>query len=302
LQVVAIDLGSNTLRVLKWDCRGSRRVAEFEEIVKTAENLEKSGKISNKAVARVIDGLKKAKEQIDFQGCEVVAVTTEALRRATNSKEVLETIFQASGVRFEVITGEKEALFTLLAVVNRLESLKIDAKDMVLVDIGGGSTEITFRYGEKILSKSFPVGIVTTAQKYQTLARIKKGLESEMRDFENFIDQSSQKPKIFVATAGTPTTIASIKLNLDYQSYDPEKINGTELTLEDLDMTLQRLLELSQEERAKLVGVGREDLIVAGVLIFRRVFEILGFEKAVVVDDGLREGVAINFCRKKSLV
>jgi exopolyphosphatase/guanosine-5'-triphosphate,3'-diphosphate pyrophosphatase len=296
LQIISIDLGSNTLRVLKWDCKSSKKVAEFESIVKTAEDLNTTRKISQKTLNKILEALKKAKEKIDFRDTKIIAVATEALRRASNSKEILDLIYKNSKIKFEIIDGKKEALLTLKAVENRLKSLKIENKNFVLVDIGGGSTEIIFKFNKEVITRSFPIGIVTIAQKYQDIATIQKGLKEEFKEIEEFV-KTLKKPNLFIATAGTPTTIAAIKNKMTYQTYNPEKINGTKLNLLDLQKSLDLLLKLNENSRAALVGIGREELILTGILIFEKLFKILNFFEAIVIDDSLREGVAIYACQ-----
>lgn len=296
MQIISIDLGSNTLRVLKWDCKSSKKVAEFESIVKTAEDLNTTRKISQKTLNKILEALKKAKEKIDFRDTKIIAVATEALRRASNSKEILDLIYKNSKIKFEIIDGKKEALLTLKAVENRLKSLKIENKNFVLVDIGGGSTEIIFKFNKEVITRSFPIGIVTIAQKYQDIATIQKGLKEEFKEIEEFV-KTLKKPNLFIATAGTPTTIAAIKNKMTYQTYNPEKINGTKLNLLDLQKSLDLLLKLNENSRAALVGIGREELILTGILIFEKLFKILNFFEAIVIDDSLREGVAIYACQ-----
>jgi exopolyphosphatase/guanosine-5'-triphosphate,3'-diphosphate pyrophosphatase len=87
--MIAIDLGSNTLRVTKLDCQSGKFVADFEKIVKTADMLESTGVIHHEAVDRVIYAIKEAQKKINFSDIEIKAVTTEALRRASNAQEVL---------------------------------------------------------------------------------------------------------------------------------------------------------------------------------------------------------------------
>ncbi len=297
--VIAIDLGSNTLRITKLDCTTGKFVAEFEKIVKTADMLGSTGVIHHEAADRVIYAIKKAKKQIDFSNAVVKAVTTEAIRQALNRDEVLDRIAKETGVRFEIISGEEEAELTLLAVKNRLERLHHAAKDFVLVDIGGGSTELIFYYGEETFSKSFPVGIVTTAQQYGTLEDIENALPREMFDMQMFCAEvyaTKGRTEAFIATAGTPTTVAAMKLGLNYETYDAKKVNGTSLKVEELDFYLKKLLAMPFEERETTVGTGRSDLIAAGILIFREIFRIVEFENCIVIDDGLREGVALKAC------
>ena len=99
-----------------------------------------------------------------------------------------------------------------------------------------------------------------------------------------------------LATAGTPTTIAAMKHGLNYQTYEATKINGTVLKLEELDYYLEKLLTMNKKEREIAVGVGRDDLIVAGVVIFKALYRVLNKNRAIVIDDSLREGAAIWAC------
>ena len=301
--MIAIDLGSNTLRVLAYDCTTQKQIFTYEKVVKTADGLASSGQINDKAVERIISAIKEVKEVLDFSSLPIYAVTTEAIRRATNAQEVLTQIEKETGVHFNIISGEEEARFTLLAVKNRLKKLHYASDTFVLVDIGGGSTELIFHYKDETISKSFPVGIVTIAQSYETLENIEEALPREMLDMQMFCAElyaTKQKPDSFVATAGTPTTVAAMKLGFNYETYDAAKINGTSLQKEELDFYLKKLLSMPFEEREIAVGTGRSDLIAAGILIYKQLYTMLEFESCVVIDDGLREGVALEMCLENS--
>jgi len=297
--MIAIDLGSNTVRVLHYDCKNKKHIFSHEKVVKTADGLAKTGYINDAAVSRVIKALHDMQTKVDFGVAPLRAVTTEAIRRASNSDAVLAKIEQETDVTFEMISGEEEARLTLLAVKHRLQKLQYASDTFVLIDIGGGSTELIFHYGNESISRSFPVGIVTIAQTYETLEKIEKALPGEMFEMQKFCAEvyaTRSKPHSFVATAGTPTTVASMKLGFTYDSYDSSKINGTLLLREELDFYMQKLLSLSLEEREIAVGTGRSDLIAAGILIYKQLYKLLDYEQCVVVDDGLREGVALEMC------
>ncbi|WP_201354107.1 phosphatase [Hydrogenimonas urashimensis] len=299
MHVVGIDLGSNTFRVAELSCTSLETVRQYEKIVRTADGMVETGIISDEALERIVEAARSAKAKIDFSHHKVVAVATEAVRRAKNADRILEAIRQRTGISFRVISGEKEADYTLLAVKTRLEKMGYEARDFVMVDIGGGSTELLFFDGRRLFSKSFPIGIVTVAQRYKTMERIEEALPGLMVPVEAFVRKAQERgmrPGLFVATAGTPTTVAAMKLGMEYDTYDSARVNGTLLFREDLKMQLRRLLSLDVAARRRLVGVGREDLIAAGILIFERFYELLGFDRAIVVDDGLREGVAIAEC------
>ena len=298
--MVAIDLGSNTLRVLAYDCEKREATADFEKIVKTADGLAETGRINDAALQRVIDAIREAQDQIEFSAQTVRAVTTEALRRASNRDEVLRRIEAKTGVKFEIISGEREAALTLLAVRERLKKLSYVSEAFVLVDIGGGSTELTFCYPDETISRSFPIGIVTIAQQYGTLDAIRAALPQEMQPMQQFasgVMASLGHTASFVATAGTPTTVAAMKLGQTYATYDAKMINGTVLEKRELDHYLSKLLEMPFEKREETVGTGRSDLIAAGILIFKQIYTLVGCDTCIVIDDGLREGVALSACR-----
>lgn len=297
--MIAIDLGSNTLRVLEYDCKRQKQIAQYEKVVKTADGLAEHGFINDEAVDRILSAIKEAQEQMNFSR-QVKAVTTEAVRRASNSDTVLYKIKKETGVSFDIITGVEEARLTLLAVKNRLDKLQHASDKFVLVDIGGGSTELIFHYANEVISKSFPIGIVTIAQTHETLENIENALPKEMFDMQMFCaEMYATKGQVnsFVATAGTPTTVAAMKLGFNYETYDANKINGTSLLKVELDFYLKKLLSMPFEEREIAVGTGRSDLIAAGILIYKQLYTMLEFENCVVIDDGLREGVALEMCQ-----
>jgi exopolyphosphatase/guanosine-5'-triphosphate,3'-diphosphate pyrophosphatase len=300
--IIAIDLGSNSLRILKMNCATKERLGEFHRTVKTADGLATTGEINAEALERVVLALNDAKEEIDFSDAEVKAVTTEAIRQAKNADEVLKSIEEQTGIVFEVIDGVAEAKYALTATQNRLKLLGKEPKSFMMVDIGGGSTEMMFHYGEgKSFSKSFQVGIVTVTQKFEGLGEIAEAipvLMNPMRQYYNEVLAQHGEVELFIATAGTPTTIAAMKHGMDYATYDAQKIHGTTLSQKDLVEKLMALIEMSKEERVKAVGVGRDDLIASGVLIYDEIYTFSGFKESMVIDDGIREGVAFSMCEK----
>jgi len=149
--MIAIDLGSNTLRAVEFDCRTLEPVESFEKIVRTADGMHESGKIGEAAVERIVEASKEAKKILDFSQ-PVAAVTTQALRKASNAEDVLERIRRECGIEFRVIDGDEEAQYTLLAVKKRLEKIGMESEKFVLADLGGGSTEILF-FDSKICRK-----------------------------------------------------------------------------------------------------------------------------------------------------
>lgn len=300
-EVITIDLGSNSFRVLKFDSLNFKILDEYHQVVGLADGLINSGNISLEALNRVIDAINIAKEKLNFNPKEAVCVTTAAARKAKNSKEALAFIEENSGVKFKIIDANEEARLTLLAIKYALKREKIDTKNFALLDIGGGSTELTINYKEKVYTKSFDFGIVTMTQKSikdGNLDEDLKNQEKAVRDFLSSLDFSI-KDIAFIATAGTPTTIAAMKLGFSYFNYDKNVVNGTILDILDLENSLNLLKQRSLEELTLLVGKGRAEYLEVGTYIYRLFFNALEKTKSIVLDDGLREGVAIDFSLKQ---
>ncbi len=299
--MIAIDLGSNSFRCIEYDCERKKFGKSFERIVKTADKMHETGVISDGAIERVVNALADADKALDFKNTTVVAVTTQAMRMARNADDALTQIQEQSGVSFNIIEADKEAYYTLIAVEARLQTLQIDSSHFVLIDVGGGSTEIIFYENGKMESKSFPIGIVTTAQICEEDRNIDSYLKEQFKDLVSYVDEyykNRGKPSSFVATAGTPTTMAAYLLGMNYTNYDVDEINGYRLTLAGTQKSLDDLMEMSEEKRSEIVGVGRESLILAGIVIVQKLYAVLGFDEAIVIDDGVREGVAIDYCKK----
>jgi len=261
-----------------------------------ADGLKQSGKISDEAIKRVLKAIDESIEKIGYDPTKTVAVTTQAMRSAKNSKEVMETILKKTGISFNIIQPQKEAELTLLAMQYALKREKIKDDNFLLLDIGGGSTELIIYKNKKEKIVSFPYGIVTLAQSSQK--------EQDFNEFENllkkFVKNEELNEAIFISTAGTPTTLAAIKCGLNYKTYDKEIINGTTLDLAEIKQYQTELKNLTKEELIKTVGSGRDDFIDTGITIFKLFYKVLEKQSSIVFDDGLREGVAIENCLSKS--
>lgn len=300
-EIVTIDLGSNSFRVLKYDCLNHKIISEYNEVVGMADGLVDTGLISKEAVQRVIAAISHSIEVINYNPQDAICVTTAAMRKALNNKEILKYLRLEAKTNFSIIDGTEEARLTLLAVKYALKREKINSNDFVLLDIGGGSTEIIINTKDSYKAHSFDFGIVTLTQKFLNHNDLKNDLENKKLEIKLFLDSLNIdfKDYSFVATAGTPTTIAAIKLGQDFFSYDRNIVNGTIVNLEDMTNCLNIFENSSKEDIVKLVGRGRVDFIEVGIYIYKMIFEVLEKNESIVLDDGLREGVAINYCETK---
>lgn len=289
--MIAIDLGSNTIRFIEFD--GKNWGESFEKIVRTAEDLHQTHCIGESAVARIVSAINEAKHILDFSSHEVIGYTTAAMRLASNSDEVLDELYQKSGIVFKIIDSTKEAELTLSAVRYRLTKLSMEPDAFILVDIGGGSTELIYSSHNDVRSVSINTGIVTLSESVAS----SKTLQDKLDHFKSNVLESLPIASgvQLVLTAGTPTTIAAYLNQMDYTTYDPERINGYVLQLDDCYRVYDELLAMDEVTRSRYVGVGRENLIIAGIKMVCTIYEALETDKAIIIDDGLREGIALEY-------
>ncbi len=292
-----IDIGSNSVRVARIDCKTLELVARFEKVVRTAEGIEKTKMISREALERIVETLVASKEIMDDPK---KAVATAAFRMAKNKKEAIAFIKENTGIEIEIIDEAQESYYSAKGVEYGLSKKGIDAQKFTLVDIGGGSTEVIVKHRDELVYKSFPIGILTTIQKYRSKEEIVFGIRKELKTVKEFlidVYETFGKPKILVGTGGTPTTVAALKMGLDYETYDPLRVSGSVIEDRDIQEAYKKLIILDPKERAKLVGTGREDAIIAGLVILEEILRISGYKEMVVSDEGVREGVALDLCQ-----
>ncbi len=290
--VISCDLGSNSFRVLMYDFSKDEAIGDFETTVGTADGLKQTGNISNEALQRIVTAINQSIEKLHYNPQDVIAVTTSAMRQAKNSSFIIDQIKKQTGVLFTVISGDKEARLTLLGLQYSLKKQSINSENIILVDIGGGSTELVFVKKNVPIFKSFEVGIVTLSQSSNKEEILKK-FQKDIQNYIQTLPFSIQELQL-IATAGTPTTIAALKHNLNYQTYDKNIINGTKVYSNDLEYYKNYLQSIPLEKAEVLTGTNRVQFIGSGIDIFQLIFTVLEKDFSVVFDEGLREGVAVE--------
>jgi exopolyphosphatase/guanosine-5'-triphosphate,3'-diphosphate pyrophosphatase len=304
LLLASIDVGSNTLRLLIGRVEGKRIVDVFSDrrITRLANRINETGSLQCKNMEASISVLKEFSSAISRHGVRrVKAVATSALREASNSDIFIKRVFEATGISIEVITGEKEAGLTLKGV---LWSLPLSESDSAfIIDMGGGSTEwVLYKGMEDPKIGSIPVGVIKLTQNFLKSSIISQtdmtGLCDEItpivQELAKRIGHLAWENTLFIGTAGTFTTIASIDLGLD--SYSREKIHRHKVPLARLKNMFERLRGLPLDERKKLKGLEpeRADLIIPGILFTIKVMEIFEFPELVISDYGLLEGALLE--------
>jgi exopolyphosphatase / guanosine-5'-triphosphate,3'-diphosphate pyrophosphatase len=299
----AIDLGTNTARLLigSVDENGMEQHLLMRRITRLGGGFSETTGISGAAQERTLAAIREFAATIRQHDVEYVkAVATSAVRDAINGPEFCAAIRAQTGLSFEVIDGQSEGLLTLEGVRMGLDK---ETAQLMVFDVGGGSTEYTVAQGELILAtESLPLGVVRLSEgKVTTTAMIDK-IDRELLQHKSHLAEKSVLPArdrcTLIGTAGTATTLAAISLRMT--DYDYRRVNNHLLALKEIRDIFERLLPLEPAERLLVPGLekGREDLIIAGTLITLRTMEIFGFEELKVSDFGLLEGVLLAGARR----
>jgi exopolyphosphatase/guanosine-5'-triphosphate,3'-diphosphate pyrophosphatase len=296
---VAIDLGSNSIRLIcgspQTHPQNSLKICLRKlRIVRLGEGFEPDGYLKPTAMERAIQVLKELISQ--FRGYSfdhIRMVTTGVVREAKNQGEFLERVKREVGIQSRVLKGEEEAALTLLGVRSTIKGLTMP---LFICDIGGGSTEFAIQLSDSTEDFfSIPIGVIRLAERFGISAPISEDSEKEMNAYIkiNLIKLLGPFPKIatFVATAGTPTTLASIDQTL--KIYDPIKVHGYILRFPRLREIYEHLKVMNLKQRRKISGLecGREDIIVPGTAILLCVMEKFDIKSLIVSEGGLLEGV-----------
>ncbi len=305
----SIDIGSNTFRLLiarlvayQQACPPWETIHCTHRIVRLGEGLQDTGKLSSAGMQRAMTALEEFADIITTYGIKpeaVHAVATAAMREAENGEEFNQRIRQKVGLHIRILDGETEAVMSLRGAAAVLEN---DVRnDMLLIDIGGGSTEFIRaeqgRFRDAISCKLGVLRLVNTHLNSNppSAADYADMIASSNRHLDRVAHRwrSHRIPAYLVGTAGTLTTLAAI--HLDLVPYDTEAINNHVITRPDFFALRDRLLSLPhiQRQAIRAIEEGRADLMVAGLAIIETVLTRWNYDKLIVVDAGLLEGAWI---------
>jgi exopolyphosphatase/guanosine-5'-triphosphate,3'-diphosphate pyrophosphatase len=294
----AIDFGTNTARLLvaERSADGIDPVRVEREIVRLGGGFTDEYGLSKEACERGLACLGRFSKIISEYGIvQIRASATSAVRDAVNGRDFVEMVFQNTGILLEVIDGDREARLTLDGVLSGLDS---EPEKLVVIDVGGGSTEVCVSVNRSIqFIKSMPIGVVRLTEGFRTITEMTERVRLVIDQLEHDISQAGiifSGNSELVGTAGTATTIAAIKQEL--VEYDYRKVNNFLVSRSDIGEIFQQLSRLGPQERLMVKGMekGREDLIIAGLVIITAVMDRFGFTRLKVSDFGLLEGLALS--------
>jgi exopolyphosphatase/guanosine-5'-triphosphate,3'-diphosphate pyrophosphatase len=301
-----IDIGTNTIILLiakKKGVRGFEVLVDKAVVTRLGQGLSEHHFFHSEAMKRSRAVLKDFAAECKKWGVKkIVAIGTAACRLAANAEVFIQSVKKECGISIEVISGNLEAEYAFLATHSEFGK---KFKKLIVVDIGGGSTEIIT--GPAIKGKG-PTGLISLgmgsvrlteqfvrtdpilSEEFHRLKRsIKNTLNDELEDF--FPEEFNPQDHALVATAGTATTLVAINLKL--KKYNPLKVHGYKLKKNQLDQLMAQLAIRSVRERQQLPGLDplRADVILAGAMILGEVMEYFDKSQVIISDRGLRYGV-----------
>lgn len=304
-KVCVIDVGTNSVRMIV--ARASAlKIGEIlftqGRITRLGEGLRESGNIQpvplERTVQVLIEFLERAKA---FSPEKIRIVGTSAIRQSENRVEVVREILERTGHLLDVISGEVEARLTYIGALQNMEGL---TPPYLVLDIGGGSTELIFgeTHQEGLKAFSVEVGVVTLTEGFLTgdppsrreIMEAEKVVSASLKPVFSQLSPYLTSSVTTLGTAGSVTTLLAMALGM--KVYNPTLIHGKGLSRSTVQGLFDELAQKTLEERLAIPGIekGREDLIFAGGLILLVIMRTLSQAGLVVSDAGLREGVVLQ--------
>ncbi len=298
MRVAALDIGTNTVLLLIADVEGKsfRVMRDDHAIARLGEDVDRTHRISEAAYDRFISILRQHQKTIAQFNCErIIAAATSAMRDAENREEIIERTKRDTGIEIEILSGEEEARLTYRgAVAGMTFPPPNEGGGVCVVDIGGGSTEISFGNGDVFESGvSLDIGAVRITERYFSstpiLPKAKETARSAIRKALDHPPAPSysaplhRRGSMVIAVAGTPTTLAAMHQGLP--AFDAAKVHGYILTRQAIGEMMKILFSASTTElleRFPVVNKARADILPAGTLILAEVMDRLGAEQITV--------------------
>ena len=323
----ALDLGTNSCRMLIAQPKGNQFhvVDSFSKSVQLGAGLERTGRLNRGSMQRTVQALRVCQQKLKSHRVKHMRlVATEACRRAENSRQFLNQVRRETGIRLEIIKPEEEAR---LAVISCAPLVSTNTEQLLVVDIGGGSTELVwidlsavpkwerprsimrlhagfhtpdspFPAAKVVDWISIPLGVATLRDNFRDVeddaaryALMSCHFEERLADFAPYADQQTREGFQIIGTSGTVTTVAASHLGL--KRYDRTKVDGLRMTSDQIDHVIDGYLQLGPDGRRSdpRIGSDRQALIMSGAAILQALLRSWPTDRLSVADRGLREGL-----------
>ncbi len=299
-RAAVIDQGTNSIRLLVVEpaVEAPTELARDMVITRLGRDVDRTGRLDPDALERTVDELARFCRRARALGAERIRVAaTAAVRDASNRGELVAAVRAHAGSELEVLSGEREAQLSFLGATRGLDPAE---GPFLVVDIGGGSTEFVLGREPGVVEHaiSTQMGSVRMTERFVTsdpptteeLEAIRLAADSTLDDLEAEIPV--RDVGLLLAVGGTATTTQACSLGLEV--HDPDVVHRSWLSLADAERTLERFAEMTNDERAAIpvMPPGRGDVITAGAVILVKLMRRLGFDRALVSETDILDGLA----------
>jgi exopolyphosphatase/guanosine-5'-triphosphate,3'-diphosphate pyrophosphatase len=314
--LAAIDIGTNSIHMVVVRVHPTipafTIIAKEKDTVRLGDRDPKTGELTLIAMNRAIAALQRCQELAKSLNAEqIVAVATSAVREAPNGRDFLKQVDAELGLFVNLISGQEEARRIYLGVLSGME---FNSTPHIIIDIGGGSTELILGDSHEPRSlSSTKVGAVRLTAEFITTDPISN---TELQYLQAYIRGMLERPveellahlkpgeqARLVGTSGTIETLAIIHAR-EKLGMVPNPLTGYQLSRKDLKETVRRLAAMTYAERAAIPGMSdrRSEIIVAGALILLEAMTLLGIESVIIGERALREGVIVDWMLSHGLI
>ena len=314
----AVDMGTNNCRLLIAAKRGDSFsvLDSHSQIARLGEGLEATGRMSDASIDRAMDALGKIAKKLKAKKvAHVRCIATEACRRAENGPDFIKRVRDETGLTFKIIGPEEEARLALIGCHNLIEP---DTDRVLVLDIGGGSTELSFvdavpahegglqgllRKPPILSWRSLPVGVVTLTEAFAHLPA-EEAYPHMLAHVMGHIEKWKRTPEIrkafeegrahVIGTSGTVTCLTGVTIGLT--KYRRDRVDGAWVSEQDMMATVEKLKQAGPENLHKFptIGTDRAGLMLAGCAIVEGMWSLAPNGNMRVADRGLREGLLLS--------
>jgi exopolyphosphatase / guanosine-5'-triphosphate,3'-diphosphate pyrophosphatase len=308
VRVAVVDIGSNSTRLLVADVGADGALTELErrsKVTRLGDRVDRTGRLADDAMDRVLATLADYRQLIDgHEASETVAVLTSAVRDAANGAQFTARVRDGYGFDARTIPGDEEARLTFLGATS--ERRADDATPTVVIDIGGGSTELVVGTGQDVrFHISTQAGVVRHTERYiatdPPTAPELDALAADVRAiFQSAVPaEIRETTRGAIAVGGTPMSLGAIDLDLEYQS--SAQTHGHRVSLAACAAILDRLAALSESQRRTVRGLhpDRAPTIIAGVVMLIEALGAFGLDSTEVSDHDILRGAALEAMRRR---
>ena len=293
-RVAAVDLGTNSTRLLVADVNGDGTVEEVRRlltITRLGEGVDERRRLLPVPIARVRNTLSEYRRELEAHGAtKTLAIGTSAIRDAENGEAFLGEIEWSYGFATQLLDGDEEAALMLRGVAAGRDG---SLEDALVVDIGGGSTELVLATdGVPPSVVSIDVGCVRVTERFLASD---PPTEAELDEAAAFVRSllPPYEPRGAIGVAGTVTTLAT--LDLGDEEYDPQRTHGHRIPRASVERELERLAGMTTAERELVPGIepGRAPVIVAGLVVLREILDAYDLQEIEVSERDILHGAAL---------